>query len=71
MTMSARMRIKSCGLLALLFLSSATMLWLFWRYPLGTGIATIAVLGGFGVLIRLARAMDTELADLEPGKQGA
>lgn len=47
-------------LLTIVTLSSATMLWLLWRYPVGTGIATLAVLTAFTVLVRLARAMDPE-----------
>jgi hypothetical protein len=48
------------------------MLWLFWHYPVGTGIATLVVLAAFTVLIRLARAIDTDsMSELETGKQGA
>ncbi len=71
MTTSTRKQTQLVGLLTLLTLSSATMLWLFWHYPLGTGIATVAVLLAFGVLVRLARAIDTDMVDAGPGEQGA
>jgi hypothetical protein len=72
MTKSARTLNKFWSLLTIVVLSSATMLWLFWHYPVGTGIATLVVLAGFTVLIRLARAIDTDtMSELETGKQGA
>jgi hypothetical protein len=53
---------------AIMALSSATMLWLFWHFPVSTGIATLAVLAAFGVLARLARAIDTDgISDLGRG----
>jgi hypothetical protein len=36
------------------------MLWLFWHFPVGTGIATLVVLSAFAVLARLARMIDTD-----------
>ena len=60
MTTSAHTRTNICGLIAIIVLSSATMLWLFWRFPVGTGIATILVLSAFGVSARLARLIDTD-----------
>lgn len=71
MKTSTRKQSQLVGLLFLLTLSSSTMLWAFWHYPLGTAIATVAVLLAFGVLVRLARAIDTDLVDSGPGKQGA
>jgi uncharacterized membrane protein YqjE len=44
--------------LLILTLSAVTMLWLFWHYPLGTAIATLAVLGVLGICVRLARSVD-------------
>jgi hypothetical protein len=69
--MTARARKKMFGLLAIVTLSSATMLWMFWHYPVGTAIATVAVLTAFGVLVRLARAIETDHGELDSGKQGA
>ena len=66
MTKSARTLNEFWSLFTIVVVSSATMLWLFWHYPVGTGIATVAVLTAFAVLIRLARAIDTDsLSDLE------
>jgi hypothetical protein len=72
MTKSARTLNKFWSLLTVVVLSSATMFWLFWHYPVGTGIATLGVLTAFTVLIRLARSIDTDsMSELEHGKQGA
>lgn len=46
--------------LAVLALSALTMIWLFWHYPVKTSIATILILGIFGVSAHLARSMDAE-----------
>jgi hypothetical protein len=72
MTTSAHARTNICGLIAIVVLSSATMLWLFWHFPVGTGIATVVVLSAFGVLARLARLVDTDsMSDLDRGNQNA
>jgi hypothetical protein len=60
MTKAVRRLNKFWSLLTIVVLSSATMIWLLWHYPLGTGIATLAVLTAFAVLIRLTRAIDTD-----------
>ncbi len=53
-------------LLAVLALSAATMVWLFWHHPVKTSIATIAVLAALGVSARLARSIETDSqSDLE------
>jgi uncharacterized membrane protein YqjE len=44
--------------LLILMLSAATMLWLFWHYPLGTAIATIVVLAVLGISARLAGSIE-------------
>jgi hypothetical protein len=41
-------------------LSALSMLWLFWRFPIGTGIATVVVLAAFGISARLARMVETD-----------
>ena len=72
MTKSARTHNKFWSLLTVVGLSSATMFWLFWHYPVGTGIATLGILTAFVVLVRLARSIDTDsMSELEHGKQGA
>jgi hypothetical protein len=60
MTSSAHARTNILGLIAIVVLSSATMLWLFWHFPVGTSIGTIVVLSAFAVLARLARLIDTD-----------
>ncbi|MDB6082492.1 MAG: hypothetical protein JWN43_373 [Gammaproteobacteria bacterium] len=72
MTKSARARTNIFGLIAIVMLSSATMLWLFWRFPVSTGIATIVVLSAFGISARLARWIDTDnRSEIERSKQSA
>jgi uncharacterized membrane protein YqjE len=60
MTDSSQTRTNIFALLAVLTLSAVTMLWLFWHYPVSTGIATIAVLTILGVSARLAGSTDSE-----------
>ena len=67
MTDSSHMRTNIAALLTILVLSAATMLWLFWHFPVITGVATIAVLTTLGVSARLARLTDTDLAELAHG----
>jgi hypothetical protein len=72
MTKSAQKRTNIFGFLSTLALSSATMLWMLWHFPVSTGIATILVLSAFGVSARLARSIESEgLTDLDRGNQGA
>jgi 4-hydroxybenzoate polyprenyltransferase len=51
--------------LAILTVSAATMLWLFWRYPLTTAIVTLGVFAALAVLARLARSIDADPKDLD------
>jgi len=60
MTDSSHARTNVFALLAILTLSAVTMLWLFWHYPVSTGIATIAVLAILGVSARLAGSADSD-----------
>jgi hypothetical protein len=72
MTKSAQKRTNIFGFLSILALSSATMLWMLWHFPVSTGIATVIVLSLFGVSARLARSIESEgLTDLDRGNQGA
>jgi hypothetical protein len=72
MTNSAQKRTNIFGFLSILVLSSATMLWMLWHFPVGTGIATVLVLSVFAVSARLARLIEGDgLSDLERGNQGA
>jgi 4-hydroxybenzoate polyprenyltransferase len=55
--------------LAILTLSAAIMLWLFWRFPLPTAVVTLGIFAALGVLARLARSVDVELKDLDRTEQ--
>jgi membrane protein implicated in regulation of membrane protease activity len=56
--------------IAMLALSSATMLWLFWRFPLATAGVTFAILTVLGILAVLSRSIEVENPglDLDQGK---
>ena len=68
MTGTSQLRTNAAALLAILALSAAIMVWLFWHYPLITAVATLAILAGLGVCARLARMTDSEMPDLHPGQ---
>jgi hypothetical protein len=72
MTKAAQKRNSIFAFLSILALSSGTMLWMLWRFPIVTGVATLVVLSVYGVSARLARSIESDgLADLERGNQGA
>ncbi len=72
MTKTAQKRTNIFGFLAILALSSVTMLWMLWHFPVGTGIATLVVLSIYAVSARLARSIENDgLTDMERGKQSA
>ena len=60
MSKSARTRSSILGFFAILTLSAVTMLWLFWRHPISTAIAALAMLAAFAMSARLARLMDPD-----------
>jgi hypothetical protein len=60
MSTSAQQRTNIVAFLSTVVLSAGSMLWLFWHHPVTTGIATLAVLGGFGVSAHLARWVETD-----------
>ena len=66
---SASSRIGIVAFFAVVAISAATMLWLFWRFPLMTAIITLGVFLGLGVLARLARSIDVDMTDLDRTKQ--
>jgi len=71
MTKASQKRTNIFGFLSILALSSVTMLWMLWHFPVGTGIATVVVLSVYGVSARLARSAENDgLADMERGNQG-
>lgn len=65
MTDSAHLRTNVVGFLAVITLSSATMLWLFWHHPVKTAIVTIVVLAAFALSARLAQMVDTDMSERE------
>jgi CHASE2 domain-containing sensor protein len=65
MSDSSLARTNVAALLAILALSAATMLWLFWHFPVITTVATAAILLGLGVCARLARLTDSDMTDLK------
>ena len=66
MTEAAHARTNIALLLVILALSAATMVWLFWHYPVITSLVTLAVLLALGVSARLARSIDTsDLSELQ------
>jgi hypothetical protein len=70
MSDSSLARTNVAALLAILALSAATMVWLFWHFPLITTLATVAILLGLGVCARLARLTDSDMTDLKRTEQG-
>ncbi len=69
--MHAYARANILVFLAVLALSSLTMIWLFWHYPLKTAVVTIAVLAALGVSARLARSIETDYnSELDRGEPG-
>jgi CHASE2 domain-containing sensor protein len=70
MTDVSHARTNIAALLAILALSAATMVWLFWHFPLITAVATVTILVGLGVCARLARLTDSDMTDLKRTEQG-
>jgi hypothetical protein len=69
MTDLSHARTNIAALLVVLALSAATMVWLFWHFPVITALATIAILLGLGVCARLARLTDSDMAELQRTEQ--
>jgi hypothetical protein len=69
MTVSSSARANIVAFIAILTLSAGTMLWLFWRFPLMTGVITLGIFLGLSVLARLARWIDVDITDLDGTKQ--
>jgi hypothetical protein len=65
MSASSSARMGIVAFLAILTVSSGTMLWLFWRFPLMTAIVTLGVFAALVVLARLARSIEGDLKDLD------
>jgi hypothetical protein len=66
MTESSSNRTNVAAFLAILIVSAATMVVLFWRFPLMTALITLAVLLLLGVSARLSRAIEfADVSDIE------
>ncbi len=69
MATSVHKRTSAFWFLSVVLASAITMVWLFWRYPRTTGIATIVVLAGFYISARLSRLIDADgRSELNHGK---
>jgi len=66
---SSSSRMGIVAFFATVTISAATMLWLFWRFPLMTAIVTLGVLAILGVLAKLARSIDVDLTDRDHTEQ--
>ena len=60
MTKSAQSRTNVLGFIAVVVLSTVSMLWLFWHHPVPTAMATLVVLAGLGISARLARVIQSD-----------
>ena len=60
MTKSAQTRTNVFGFIAVVVLSTVSMLWLFWHHPVPTAMATLVVLAGLGISARLARFIQSD-----------
>jgi CBS-domain-containing membrane protein len=59
------------ALIAVLVTSAVMMLWLFWRFPILTAIATSVILVGLAVSARLATSTEPEgSSDLDGQEHG-
>ncbi len=71
MAHSSQSQAKILAFLATLGLSALTMIWLFWRYPLPTSIAAVAVVAALYGSARLARSVEPETdSSMDEGEQG-
>jgi hypothetical protein len=69
MTESSSNRTNVAAFLAILVVSAATMVVLFWRFPVTTALITLGVFVLLGVSARLARAIEiSDVADIEQGE---
>lgn len=65
MTVKSSDRSRVAVFISVLILSSATMLWLFWRFPLATAGVTLAILAVLGILAVLSRSIEVESPGLD------
>ncbi len=71
MSKSYHGRVNIVFLLAMVLTSAATMVWLFWHFPVATAIVTLTVVLGLSISTRLATSTDYDArAELEPDESG-
>jgi hypothetical protein len=69
MTESSSKKTNVAAFLAILVVSAATMVLLFWRFPLTTALITLAIFVALGISARLARAIEViDVSDIEHGE---
>jgi hypothetical protein len=69
MTETSSKRTNVAAFLAILVVSAATMVLLFWRFPLTTALITLGILAALGISARLARAIEVvDVAEIEHGE---
>ena len=72
MAHSSQSRAKMLIFLAVVAVSGLTMIWLVWRYPLGTSIAALAVVAALYGSARLARSVEPDgEAVMDEGEQSS
>jgi hypothetical protein len=59
-------KIQYAAISAAIALSSLAMLWLLWRFPIPTCIASVVVLGCSLHCTRIARSIDLALGPIDP-----
>jgi hypothetical protein len=69
MTESSSKKTNVAAFLAILVVSAATMVLLFWRFPLTTALITLAIFVALGISARLARSIEViDVSDIEHGE---
>jgi hypothetical protein len=69
MAESSSKKTNVAAFLAILVVSAATMVLLFWRFPLTTALITLSVFVALGISARLARAIEVvDVAAIERGE---
>jgi hypothetical protein len=69
MTESSSNRTNVAAFLAILVVSAATMVVLFWHFPMATAVVALGVFALLGVSAHLARAIESvDAADMERGE---
>jgi hypothetical protein len=67
--MNHSIRIQLTVLLAVFLLSSITMVWLFWRFPIRTSLAAIVLVATLFQCARISRIIDSGASMLDSENQ--